>query len=132
MSPVLFQNIYKGALGEVAGKFILERELGLALREIEDPEKFELFDFAADGNIFFDFKHWKGNMQMEERPIRTKILKKLDGAGGKRAFIINLFSDGVSKPSCTSDGRLVEVPGLLLPTGQLDQSALDYIRGFLL
>lgn len=132
MSPVLFQNIYKGALGEAAGKFILERELGLTLREIEDPEKFELFDFAADGNIFFDFKHWKGNMQVEERPIRTKILKKLDGAGGKRAFIINLFSGGVSKPSCTSDGRLVEVPGLLLPTGQLDQSALDYIRGLLL
>lgn len=31
MSPVLFHNIYKGALGEVAGKFILSRELGIEL-----------------------------------------------------------------------------------------------------
>lgn len=132
MSPVLFQNIYKGALGEVAGKFILEKELGLPLQEIEDPAKFESFDFVADGEVFFDFKHWKWNMQVEERPMREKVLKKLDAVGGKRAFIVNLFSDGVSRPSCSKDERLVEVPGILLPTGQLDPSAVDYIRRFLL
>ena len=128
MSPVLFQNIYKGALGEVAGKFILEKELGLILQEIEDPEKFESFDFVTDGDVFFDFKHWKWNMQVEESPMRAKVLKKLDAVGGKKAFIVNLFSDGVSRPSCSNDGRLIEVPGILLPTGQLDQPALDYIR----
>lgn len=132
MSPVLFQNIYKGALGEVAGKFILEKELGLKLQDIEDPENFESFDFVADGNVFFDFKHWKWNMQVEESPMRAKVLKKLDAVGGKRAFIVNLFSDGVSSSSCSNDGRLIEVPGILLPTGQVDQSALNYIGGFLL
>ena len=131
MSPVLFQNIYKGALGEVAGKFILEKELGLKLQDIEDPEKFESFDFVTDGNMYFDFKHWKWNMQVEESPMRTKISKKLDAVGGKRAFIVNLFSDGVSMPSCSNDERLIEVPGILLPNGQLDQSAVDYIRRFL-
>lgn len=132
MSPVLFQNIYKGALGEAAGKFILEKELGLILQEIEDPEKFESFDFVTDGDVFFDFKHWKWNMQVEGSPMRAKVLKKLDAVGGKKAFIVNLFSDGVSRPSCSNDGRLIEVPGILLPTGQLDQPALDYIRRFLL
>lgn len=132
MSPVLFQNIYKGALGEAAGKFILEKELGLILQEIEDPEKFESFDFVTDGDVFFDFKHWKWNMQVEESPMRAKVLKKLDAVGGKKAFIVNLFSDGVSKPTCSNDGRIIEVPGILLPTGQLDQPALDYIRRFLL
>ena len=132
MSPVLFQNIYKGALGEVAGKYILEKELGITLQEIEDPEKFESFDFVADGDIFFDFKHWKWNMQVEESPMRAKVLKKLDAVGGKKAFIVNLFSDGVSRPSCSNDGRLIEVPGILLPTGQVDQSTLNYIRGVLL
>ena len=132
MSPVLFQNIYKGALGEVAGKFILEKELGLTLQEIGDPKKFESFDFGADGDLFFDFKHWKWNMQVEERPMREKVLKKLDAVGGKRAFVVNLFSDGVSRPSCSNDGCLIEVPGILLPTGQVDQSALNYIRRFLL
>ena len=53
--PCSVQNIYKGALGEVAGKFILEKELGLILQEIEDPEKFESFDFVTDGDVFFDF-----------------------------------------------------------------------------
>ncbi|OUN91831.1 hypothetical protein B5F98_11740 [Pseudoflavonifractor sp. An44] len=132
MSPVLFQNIYKGALGEVAGKFILEKELGLTLQEIGDPKKFESFDFGADGDLFFDFKHWKWNMQVEERPMREKVLKKVDAVGGKRAFVVNLFSNGVSRPSCSNDGRLIEVPGILLPTGQVDQSALNYIRRFLL
>lgn len=132
MSPVLFQNIYKGALGETAGKFILEKELGITLQEIEDPEKFEVFDYVTAGDVFFDFKHWKWNMQVEERPMREKVLKKLDAVGGKRAFIVNLFSDGMSRSSCSHDERLIEVPGILLPTGQLDQSAVDYIRGVLL
>lgn len=37
LSPVLFHNIYKGALGEVAGKFILKRELGIELSPITVP-----------------------------------------------------------------------------------------------
>lgn len=41
LSPVLFHNIYKGALGEVAGKFILSRELGIELLPITEPEYFE-------------------------------------------------------------------------------------------
>ena len=115
-------------MGEVAGKFILERELGLCLQEIEDPTQFECFDFVAEDGVYFDFKHWKGNMRVDQTAMRTKALRKLDAAGGKRALIINLFSDGVSVPSCTSDERLIEVPGLLLPNGQIDPSALEYIR----
>lgn len=132
LSPVLFQNIYKGALGEVAGSFILQRELGLALQEIKDPTQFEVFDFMAEGGIYFDFKHWKRKMQLEETAMRAKVLTKLNTVRGKRAFIINLFSDGMSKPSCSSDKRLIEVPGLLLPTGQIDRHALEYIGRFLL
>lgn len=132
LSPVLFQNIYKGALGEVAGRFILQKELGLCLQEIEDPAQFELFDFAAQNHIYFDFKHWKANMQMDESSMRSKILQKLDQIGGKRAFIINLFSDGSSEPTCNNDQRLIEVPGLLLPNGQVDPAALAYIERFLL
>ena len=110
----------------------MQKELGLLLQEIEDPAQFELFDFMAEGNIYFNFKHWKPNMQMDETAIRAKILNKLNQVGGKRAFIINLFSDGVSKPSCNSDQQLIEVPGLLLPDGRIDPSALDYIRRFLI
>ena len=66
MSLVLFQNIYKGALGEAAGAYILQNELGLELREIEDPAAFEQFDFAGPNGFWFDFKHWKAE------PARTR------------------------------------------------------------
>lgn len=130
LSPVLFQNIYKGALGEVAGSFILQQELGLSLQEIEDLARFEAFDFVLNDTIYFDFKHWKAKTQMEEATMRNKLLTKLDAVNGKRAFIINLFSDGAGEPTCTSDGCLVEVPGLLLPNGGVNREALAYIRRF--
>lgn len=132
MSPVLFQNIYKGALGEAAGSFILRQELGLSLRGIEDAAQFEVFDFMLDGGLYFDFKHWKSKMRMDDREMRRKTLSKLDAVGGKRAFVINLISDGESRPSCTGDKRLIEIPGLLLPDGQADRNALHYVRRFLL
>lgn len=131
LSPVLFQNIYKGVLGEAAGSFILQRELGLSLHEIDDPAQFEVFDFLSDDGIYFDFKHWKASTQVGETAMREKILEKINTVGGRRAFVINLISDGVSEPSCTSDGRLVEVPGLLLPDGQVNRSALTDIRRML-
>lgn len=132
LSPVLFQNIYKGALGEVAGRFILHQELGLSLKEINDATKFEAFDFVIDDGVYFDFKHWKPKTQLREDVIRNKTLSKLNEVGGKRAFIINLISDGISSPSCTFDERLIEIPGLLLPDGQVDQDALAYMRRYLL
>jgi len=127
-SPVLFQNIYKGALGEVAGRFILRQELGLELSEIEDPTHFETFDFVLGNNIYFDFKHWKPNTQMDETVMRSEILTKLNSVGGKCVFVINLISDRLSESSCTSDRRLIEIPGLLLPDGQVNQNVLNYMR----
>lgn len=132
LSPVLFQNIYKGALGEVAGRFILQRELGLTLSELEDPRHFEAFDFRAGDGLFFDFKHWKSKTWMDEDAMRTKALEKLDAVGGRTAFLINLIWDGASRPACTADGRLVEIPGLLLPDGRPHRDALVYLRGYLL
>ena len=131
MNPSLFRQVYLGAIGEVVGREILQRETGCDLEELDDVSFYEFFDYKYN-NIYFDFKHWKWNMQVEESPMRAKVLKKLDAVGGKKAFIVNLFSDGVSKPTCSNDGRIIEVPGILLPTGQLDQPALDYIRRFLL
>lgn len=131
LSPVLFQNIYKGALGEVAGSFILQHELGLSLHEIEDPNHFEYFDFVLDSGIYFDFKHWRSKTQMDQTVMRNKTLAKLNAVGGDRAFIVNLISDEISEPSCTYDERLIEIPGLLLSNGQINQDALNYMRRFL-
>lgn len=55
MSPILFHSIYKGALGEVAGKFILNKELGIELDPITKPEIFEFFDYQMSEGIYVDF-----------------------------------------------------------------------------
>ena len=100
----------------------------MELSEIEDPTHFETFDFVLGNNIYFDFKHWKPNTQMDETVMRSEILTKLNSVGGKCVFVINLISDRLSESSCTSDRRLIEIPGLLLPDGQVNQNVLNYMR----
>ena len=131
MSPVLFQNIYKGALGEAAGAYILQNELGLELREIEDPAAFEQFDFAGPDGFWFDFKHWKSRTRQNEDTVRRKTLDKLDAVGGRRAFLVNLIAEPEFLPSCTQDERLVEIPGLLLPDGTVNRQAMQYLGRYL-
>ena len=131
MSPVLFQNIYKGALGEVAGAYILRKELGLELQEIDDPASFEQFDFTGPDGLWFDFKHWKSGTRQYEDAVRRKTLDKLDGVGGHRAFLINLIAEPTFQPSCTRDERLVEIPGLLLPDGTVNRQAMQYLGRYL-
>lgn len=132
VSPVLFQNIYKGALGEAAGAFILEQEFGLSLQEIDDPDTFEKFDFTAGDGVYVDFKHWKPRNHRDEEAQRRRVLDKLDAVGGRRALLINLIAAPDAEPACTTDERLVEIPGLLLPDGTPDRRALTYLARYLL
>lgn len=46
MTPSLYNQIYKGALGEVVGKEIMEKSLGWDLTEIDDYSKYEYFDYV--------------------------------------------------------------------------------------
>jgi hypothetical protein len=49
--PPVFNNIYKGALGEVCGKFILKKFLNIDLYEL-DKNIFEVFDYKTEDNIY--------------------------------------------------------------------------------
>jgi hypothetical protein len=91
--PVIYQNIYKGALGEEAGKIILEN-LGIKLKEIEDEFKFEKFDYqcADNENVYIDFKNWSENDEVNKNDYVIKCKNKLDKINGKAAFIINIVS----------------------------------------
>ena len=55
LSPVLFQNIYKGRLGEFVGHFIIKQELSIDLDELESYE-YERFDYKH-GKVYIDLKH---------------------------------------------------------------------------
>lgn len=117
MSPILFHNIYKGALGEVAGKFILGRELGIELSAITEPEYFEFFDFKLSEGVYVDFKNWKFSYVQEREEIRKDILRKMDIIGAKRVYVINVVSDKNYRPSIIADQRLVEIPMLIKEDG---------------
>ncbi len=108
--PIVYQNIYKGAIGEQAGVAILKNQ-GIPLVPIEDPKKFEKFDFCYEKNrnIYFDFKNWSEN-DKEDRPKNDeKVEDKLKKVCGKKAFIINLFS---SRFEIHERGNVVEISSL--------------------
>lgn len=110
--PVVYQNIYKGALGEVAGKAILQ-SLGIKLTEITDATKFEKFDFCleADKDIYIDFKNWSEYDRVPMEEYRKKCIEKLDKIQGKRVFVVNLVSSEFIVHK-SFDSRIVEVSTL--------------------
>ena len=128
MSPVLYHNIYKGALGEAAGKFILKNERGIELSDITDPDKFEFFDYLLAPDIYVDFKNWKYTYVQDKEKTRAEILAKLDAIGGKRVYVINMTGTHNSRPCISHGGRIVEIPGLIDKNGNVDKRMLDMIK----
>lgn len=129
MSPVLFQNIYKGALGEVVGRFILYQELGIELTEIEEYDKFEFFDYEISPGVYIDFKHWKQNYPGDREIIKSEIAKKLEMINGKKVYIINILSDGDFAIHYQNDGKIIEIPGLLNNNGTVNEEVLNILKG---
>ncbi len=126
-SPVLFQNIYKGALGEVAGKFILKQELGINLKEISDFNKFEVFDYELCNGIYIDFKHWKYTNNIDRNTAINNIKKKLKSINGKKVLIINIVSDEAFNIGNVNNNGIVEIPRLIDSNGKIDYSSIKYI-----
>ncbi len=128
LPPELFNNIYKGAIGEQVGKFILENHFKLKLDELP-LEHYELFDFKIKyENIYIDFKHWKEKTKIDSQSQLEKIRKKLEKVNGDKAYIINILSSSTMKYLKSSDGKIVEIPYLWnSKTKQLNQNILTII-----
>lgn len=111
MNPIIYTNIYKGALGEVCGRKIFE-ESNIRLAEIEDGSKFEKYDFQVQGKeIYVDFKNWHLGTSFSEKDYLEKMEKKLDQVAGKLGIVVNLFHyDGTS---IHDYGRILTISGLL-------------------
>lgn len=112
--PVVYQNIYKGALGEIAGRAILESN-GIKLTEITDTTKFEKFDFclANDPNVYIDFKNWSEKDKVNRNEYRNKCLNKLNKIKGKKVFVINLVADNFHIHRSCND-RVIEISCLCM------------------
>lgn len=112
LPPELFNNIYKGALGEQTGKFIFETQYKIELEELP-LENYELFDYKIkDKNIYVDFKHWKENTKIDAKEQLNKISHKLNKLNGEKVYIINILSTVNRKPIPTADKRIIEIPYL--------------------
>lgn len=112
LPPELFNNIYKGALGEQIGKFIFEKHLKIELEELP-LEHYELFDFKIKGHdIYIDFKHWNEETKIDSKEQIDKIRKKLKKTNGLKVLIINILSSSELEAIKTADQKIIEVPFL--------------------
>ena len=107
----MFNNIYKGALGEVVGKYVFENYLSVELQELPE-EYFELFDYMTGDWIFIDFKLWKDTMRVDAEEEKKNVIEKLNKCDGKRAIIVNIIYDRKMSPVTSDNGRIVEIPYL--------------------
>lgn len=71
LTPPMFNNIYKGALGEVVGKYILEQYAGVTLQEMP-PEFFELFDYTLGNGVYIDFK--RASLELYKDIVKKEVL----------------------------------------------------------
>ena len=127
MLPIIFNNIYKGALGEEVGSLLFKKMIGLELNEITDGKKFEKFDFEYNG-YYVDFKHWQ-NTQYSKVDLE-KFLGKAELVGAKKAFIVNVL--GTNSNPITEVGNLVIVPSLIDHTsGEINTEALRKIASII-
>lgn len=116
MTPPLWNNIYKGALGEVVGKYLLEKNLHVTVNEIEDPDLFELFDYQIEGcSVYVDFKNWHEGVTEEKESVIHKIANKAKKCGCRCVIVANIYAERQWNISdVTVDGiRIVSIPCLV-------------------
>ncbi len=133
MSPTLWNNIYKGALGEVVGQFLFERYLKVKLSEITEPEYFELFDFRINRSLYVDFKNWQESTDFDREKQIEKIMAKAERCGCKCVIIANILTEQDNYRISTvnrSDVEIVIIPSLLIekPNKSLNEEAWNKIK----
>lgn len=89
LSPPLFKNIYKGAIGEVVGDHIM-RTLGFQPRPVPNDD-FEMFDAMLGDEVYLDYKHWSSSDFTSESEQTEHIFGKLEAVNGRAAIIANVL-----------------------------------------
>lgn len=112
MCPVLYNNIYKGALGEIIGWYLLRKYCGIELQTLPS-EQFEQFDFKTADGTFVDFKLWDDHIahSCREESIE-KIRSKMQDVNARRVVIINIASERKYQKRFSSEAKIIEIPML--------------------
>ena len=122
--PVLWQNIYQGALGEEIGRFVFEQCLGYPLYDLPDHYH-ELFDFKLKEGVYIDFKFWL-NYRDEAKDYRAKVSEKMQRIGASKVLVVNVYGDELVQPINMGTG-IIEIPDLVV-NGALNLHALEIIN----
>ena len=128
LSPPLYNNIYKGALGEVCGKEIFEF-FDIPLEEL-NAEEHELFDFKVKGKpIYVDFKYWKDTTQFDAKEYHNKVAEKANGCKDVRTILIaNVRDTGFEEPIITKICNINIIEWSLICNAKLSQKAAKKIQ----
>lgn len=94
MSAALFNNIYKGALGEAAGWFWFKSVLNITLEAIKEPALFELFDYKVPSlPVYVDFKNWHETTRFDEEETIKKVIGKANQCKAKCVIVANVLAE---------------------------------------
>ena len=136
MTPTLFNNIYKGALGEVVGEYALSF-LYKDLKRVSDIAFFEYFDYQiGDLPVYIDFKNWKCSTSVDNAKELEHIKDKAKLCGAKGVIIVNIYDRSSHDGSITnySGVRILQIPSLLEcdknGRPKTNPEAVDKIRRF--
>lgn len=116
MTPPLWNNIYKGAIGEVVGKYLFETLLNVTVKEIDALDLFELFDFQIEGtSVYVDFKNWHEGQTEDKTKIIKHISTKAQKCGCKCVIIANIYAERLYKPTETDMNgiHILSIPNLV-------------------
>lgn len=117
MTPPLWNNIYKGALGEVVGCHLFKKVLNVELEEINETSLFELFDYKVpNASVFVDFKNWHEGMTTDKSEMIDKISDKAVKCGCKCIIVANIIAQTKSEISKVDKNgvRIVTIPYLVV------------------
>ena len=141
MTPVVAESIYKGRLGEVCGRFILE-ENDIKVADINDAARFEKFDFVLPGEdgdqkVYIDFKHWRklsDKTGWESEKLVDWVFAKMELIDAQKAVIVNVLppddADYQQTLRARSGRKLLIIPALVKSDCSLDETAICAIRRF--
>lgn len=138
LPPVLFKEVYLGALGEVALKHLLLQELGVNLKPMPQ-DKTEIFDFLAEvegKKTYLDAKNWRHDMKLtfEEQIDHVRMKMRINSFG--RAVIINIMDQAPETlmhddRNTVEEGEIFIVHALCDFNGSLDKEAFKFIHKIL-
>ena len=113
-------DLARGEQGEMAGKFILRKELGMICNDITDGVRYERFDVELNSDVYIDFKNYT-NGELSPKRMRELIEKTQEKAvkiNAKKVYIVNLIADETGTVQAYDDNteksvQVVYINGLL-------------------